>query len=81
MKWTLRKLNKLEKQIKQLYKTSELSENTLADVMGKIDTERFKIKQADEVILGSVCPHCKGEAVYGMFGEKERCRMCGKKAK
>jgi hypothetical protein len=52
MKWTLEKLDKLEDQIEQLYKTTELSENTLADVMGKIDTERFKINQAKGIITG-----------------------------
>lgn len=52
MEWTLEKLDKLEEQIEQLYQTTELSENTLADVMGKIDTERFKVNQANGVVTG-----------------------------
>lgn len=50
MKWTLEKLDKLEYQIECLYQTTALTAKTLADVMGKIDTERLKINQSNGVV-------------------------------
>ena len=52
MEWTLKILDELENQIIQLYQTTELRDDTLADVMGKIDTERYNINQANGVVTG-----------------------------
>ena len=52
MKWTLEILENLENQIMLLYHTTKLSDDTLADVMGKIDNERYNINQANGVVTG-----------------------------
>ena len=49
MEWAtykLEKLNRLENYIKELYQTTDLSSQTLADVMERVDDERAKINKA-----------------------------------
>ncbi len=45
MKWTLEQLDSLETEILKLHLHAKLSDSTLADCMGKIDTERHKLNQ------------------------------------
>jgi len=68
MEWTIEQLDKLDKDISKLYLNSEMSAQSLADVMGKIDTKRFEINQANGVVIkrcfcggvwdGITCNHC-----------------------
>ena len=46
-KWTIDELESLENKILELFHTTDLSAETLADCMGKIDTERYKLNQAN----------------------------------
>jgi len=62
-KWTIEELENLENKILELYHTTNLSANTLADCMGKIDTERYKLNQVsvdntgdENALLHSVMP-------------------------
>ena len=52
MKWTLEQLDSLETEILKLHLHTKLSDSTLADCMGKIDTERYKLNQANGVTTG-----------------------------
>lgn len=52
MKWTLEQLDSLETEILKLHLHTKLSDTTLADCMGKIDTERYKLNQANGVTTG-----------------------------
>lgn len=52
MKWTLEQLDSLETEILKLHLHTKLSDSTLADCMGKIDTERYKLNQANGVSTG-----------------------------
>ncbi len=52
MEWTIEQLDKLDNDITKLYLHSEMSDESLADVMGKIDTKRYEINLANGVITG-----------------------------
>jgi len=52
MEWTIEELDKLDKGITKLYLHSGMSGQSLADVMGKIDSKRYEISLANGVITG-----------------------------